>query len=572
MKRLLMAAVAVIVTQFAGAAQAQQTFVDQGPLWNQTQRAGFYSQDQGSRLMPLKWIMALRQPNGGAAFMADNLSRYGYLKNDQTPGATLPVGFTTNTDDQGTVFAGMSCAACHTRQIEVGGAAYRIDGGPAIVDFQSFMADLDKAVQNILSNQAAFNDFAAAVLGNGASQQQILQLRSDVMLWFTPYDAIVKASLPTPGWGPSRLDAVAMIFNRLTGLDIGPANGGPPNQGHLITKNIAIADAPTRYPFLWNAAIQNKTQWPGFAPNGDDLLAMVRNVGEVLGVFGRFYPTKDIIDLPNYKDNSVNIDGLLALETLITKIGPPKYQWPVDAALAKQGEEIYKWTIAQGAGCEGCHGIQVVALPLGRPTWKTPVVNVGTDIHEWETLGRTVDTGVLKDTGIPHLKATDTSVNVLASSVVGIMAEHIGKIATYDLDHTTGPAGTENLASRIGRVPAELAEAKQMASVKTQPGSYESRVMQGIWAAAPYLHNGSVPTLADLLSPASQRPASFKIGPNYDPTGKVGLAATQTRFDYTLQTTDCSKLNSGNSNCGHEFGTKLTPDQKKALLEYLKTL
>jgi hypothetical protein len=102
-------------------------------------------------------------------------------------------------------------------------------------------------------------------------------------------------------------------------------------------------------------------------------------------------------------------------------------------------------------------------------------------------------------------------------------------------------------------------------------GSYEARVMQGIWAAAPYLHNGSVPTLAELLKPADQRVTAFKVGPAYD-TVNVGLAAEQTQFNYTLTTTDCSNLNSGNSRCGHEFGTQLSPDEKKALLEYLKTL
>ena len=260
------------------------------------------------------------------------------------------------------------------------------------------------------------------------------------------------------------------------------------------------------------------------------------------------------------------------METYITKIGPPKYPWPVNQALAKQGEDIYKWTIQQGAGCEGCHGIKPTALPLGRTVWETPVLNVGTDTREWGTLTRPVDTGILKDTGIPFLKATDPSVSVLASAVVGIMGRRIGDIAMYDLDHTDAPAGKESIASRIGRVPAELANVKQMVVAKTTPGSYESRVMQGIWAAAPYLHNGSVPTLWDLLQPVNERPKAFKIGPNYDPAGKVGLAAEQTKFDYTLQTTGCDKLNSGNSNCGHDFGTKLTPDQKRALLEYLKKL
>jgi hypothetical protein len=100
---------------------------------------------------------------------------------------------------------------------------------------------------------------------------------------------------------------------------------------------------------------------------------------------------------------------------------------------------------------------------------------------------------------------------------------------------------------------------------------YESRVLEGIWAAAPYLHNGSVPTLAELLKPAAERVAAFKIGPAYDIVN-VGLAVDQTKFNFTLKTTDCSNRNSGNSRCGHEFGTTLSPEEKKALLEYLKIL
>jgi hypothetical protein len=51
----------------------------------------------------------------------------------------------------------------------------------------------------------------------------------------------------------------------------------------------------------------------------------------------------------------------------------------------------------------------------------------------------------------------------------------------------------------------------------------------------------------------------------------VGLAANQPKFGYTL-TTDCGNRNSGDSNCGHDYGTQLKPEEKKALLEYLKTL
>ena len=117
----------------------------------------------------------------------------------------------------------------------------------------------------------------------------------------------------------------------------------------------------------------------------------------------------------------------------------------------------------------------------------------------------------------------------------------------------------------------EMADLKGAFLPTPVPRAYESRVLQGIWATAPYLHNGSVPTLADLLKPVTERPAAFQVGPAYDPVN-VGLATDQTLFNYTLKTTDCSDRNSGNSRCGHEFGTQLSPGEKRALLEYLKVL
>jgi hypothetical protein len=96
--------------------------------------------------------------------------------------------------------------------------------------------------------------------------------------------------------------------------------------------------------------------------------------------------------------------------------------------------------------------------------------------------------------------------------------------------------------------------------------------MQGVWAAAPYLHNGSVPSLAELLKPSPERVKTFQVGPEYDIVN-VGLAATQPGGETSIRvTTDCSDRNSGNSNCGHEFGTLLPKEDKEALLEYLKTL
>jgi len=559
-----------------------------GSAYADFDRSAFYAQDQGSRLIPLKWMMALKQPGTTQPFMADNLSRFGYLKNDATPAATLPVGFTTNNDGQGTEYLGMTCAACHTREIQVNGTPIRIDGGPAIVVFQSLMADLDTSVGGLLKDQPGFDAFAASVLGGTPAKAQSDALKADVQTWFTPYHTIVQCALPQQtdpsvkcndpsapqAWGPSRLDAVAMIFDRVAGLDIGKT------ANHIIQTNIGRANAPTRYPFLWNAGRQNKTQWPGFAPNGTPATAVIRNVGEVLGVFGRFYPTQAIPGFASYKDNSVNMAGLLKLETLIDSLTPPAFRWPVDKALAQKGAQIYKWTVEQGAGCESCHGIQLVDPMLPASLWKTPVLNVGTDTAEWQVLGRTVNTGVLAGSRMPLFTAPlanpAEASSALGNAVLGIMSEHIGEIAIYDLDHSTLGTGSNSVLTKTIDVGTEIAAS--LTQPKTAPGSYESRVMHGIWAAAPYLHNGSVPTLADLLKPAKDRPTSFKIGPNYDPTGDVGLAKDQTKFDFTLQTgcvapTDPrAKALYGNTNCGHEYGVNLTPDQKRALLEYLKTL
>ncbi len=85
---------------------------------------------------------------------------------------------------------------------------------------------------------------------------------------------------------------------------------------------------------------------------------------------------------------------------------------------------------------------------------------------------------------------------------------------------------------------------------------------------APYLHNGSVPSLNDLLLPPNLRPKTFYIGNwefNPDIVGYDTKAQSPGAFlfDTTIR---------GNSNAGHLYGTDMTEDDRKALIEYLKTL
>ena len=233
-------------------------FLDQGTEWSQQERSKFYTQDQGSRIMPLAWMKALKRSDG-SEFLSEGLTEFGYLSNPDTPG--IPVGFSV-ADFEGKPSIGMTCAACHTRQIDVDGTLYRIDGGPAIVDFQRLLLAIDTAFGNVMSDDAVFEAFSTEVLGPSHTEVQKQTLKIKASTWYLRYHTLIERALPTPSWGPSRLDAVSMIFNRLAGLDIGE----PPT--YLIPENIARADAPARYPFLWNAARQDYTQWPGFSKNG----------------------------------------------------------------------------------------------------------------------------------------------------------------------------------------------------------------------------------------------------------------------------------------------------------------
>ena len=174
----------------AGQASAQTTsvtFTDQGADWTPESRAEFYRQDQGSKMIPLAWLRALKQADG-QPFLSDSLSRYGYLPNPANTSG-LPIGFTAS-GPAGTRVVGMTCSACHTRQIIAEGKAYRIDGGPAFADFQSLLSDLDLAVGNVVASDAAFAPFASAVLASPSPDaEDVAQLKqAGVAAVYTPKD------------------------------------------------------------------------------------------------------------------------------------------------------------------------------------------------------------------------------------------------------------------------------------------------------------------------------------------------------------------------------------------------
>lgn len=98
---------------------------------------------------------------------------------------------------------------------------------------------------------------------------------------------------------------------------------------------------------------------------------------------------------------------------------------------------------------------------------------------------------------------------------------------------------------------------------------YRSDFLEGLWLRGPYLHNGSVPTIRDLLKPPSERPVTFWRGTNVVDLENVGFrsdkATAGNEFQYDTRQPGYSKE-------GHEYGTALSEAAKNALVEFLKTL
>jgi len=101
---------------------------------------------------------------------------------------------------------------------------------------------------------------------------------------------------------------------------------------------------------------------------------------------------------------------------------------------------------------------------------------------------------------------------------------------------------------------------------------YVAEPLDGLWLRAPYLHNGSVPTLADLLKAPPKRPTAFVRGGEVLDAEHGGFAAPA--CDPTVRQSGVFCFDTalpGNSNAGHTYGTDLAPNDKADLLAYLLT-
>jgi hypothetical protein len=149
------------------------------------------------------------------------------------------------------------------------------------------------------------------------------------------------------------------------------------------------------------------------------------------------------------------------------------------------------------------------------------------------------------------------------------LAEHLGKnlddLLSPNLPLPTKIAAVAEITGFINGSLADLFKPPAAAH------AYESRVLQGISATAPYLHNGSVPNLRELLKPATQRVSVFKVGSRVFDPNNVGFMTDKSPFANGTFVADPTNAD-GNGNGGHEYGTTLSEDDRWAIIEYLKTL
>lgn len=514
-------------------------YLDQG--WGPAETLWYYHADQGSMLLPRDVLVHLEQPDSQSRVAApDNLSRFRFLNQHKTPNNTdaLPVGFARHEDH-----IGLTCAACHTGQIIYRGTAVRIDGAPALIDMIGFFRQIEKALDQTLADAAKLARFATA---SGKDQAAARALLRESQRWFQDYNR-VNASATIEGYG--RLDAIGRIINQVIRLTSDAKNSLEPN-------------APNSFPLLWDAPRHDYVQWAGFSRNAG-AGALGRNAGEVIGTYGR-------VEVKNYKTEAEakkgyrsSIEGLaiVAMEESLRKLKSPRWPAdvlpPLDARLVARGETLYK------EHCQTCHATIDRDDPRRKVVaYITGVDVVGTDAQSVKNLvAARAPTGILQGAISPRGERYGAEASALA-----LLAD----LVTRSLS-AQRPAGIAALASsKLHGMKEAQKQGNFTRSTPKDPTAdllaYKARPLNGVWASAPYLHNGSVPTLYDLLRPVAARPRKFAVGRwQYDPR-KVGYVSDgDAPWVYDTSMT-------GNRNGGHEYGTSLSEDDRWALVEYLKSL
>lgn len=350
-------------------------------------------------------------------------------------------------------------------------------------------------------------------------------------------------------------------------------------------------DAPVSYPFLWDIPQHDYVQWNGLGANAG-LGPIGRNAGEVIGVFG----TLDWAEEPGISvasfisgqgihathisfKSSINVHNLRLIENQLKSLQSP--QWPedilgpIDQARKARGERLFT------TYCESCHTRIKRDDPMRRIVASMiKLADIGTDqqmAHNAATYkGRS---GILRNdyvTAGPGDVLIDEKAPVaalLTKATLSVVATPGERSYQWLNDLVKGYLGNEIKPSLKSGDYDPDTTVDPYASLL----SYKGRSLNGIWATAPYLHNGSVPSLYELLLPrrgpkdpptgGNFRPDKFEVGSReFDPK-KVGLKSSGIPTGFLFDT-----AHKGNSNAGHNYGTNLSDEDRWDLVEYLKSL
>ncbi|MCI0753549.1 c-type cytochrome [Teichococcus vastitatis] len=583
--------------------------------WTEIQRSEWYEATQGSRLIPYDWLVALEQPGSDRPFLDDaHIVGFRYLPRTTSFDIRLPVGFALDQRDDRSLsrtqlrwkagqrpderWVGMNCSACHTAEITYAGQSLRIDGGPTLADFQGFVESLNLALTQTLAEPGKWDRFAAKILqaeDNSTNRTMLQEALGQLVSWQTTQSRMNQTPLR---YGYGRLDAFGHIFNKVA--LVADSTNATPNP----------ADAPVSYPFLWNIHQLGHVQYNAIVANSPlrspisggtfDVGALGRNTGEVIGVFADVAARR----APGLKgfDSSVDIGSLVALEQRLMRLEPPKWPThfpPINEELAAEGERLFR------ANCASCH------LPLTDLTTRVPdrisTFNgasapdptdpardkpPGTDpwmacnAYTYRSASGTMEGLPAAYLSGPPLERVANLSDMLRTTVAGVLigakdevirsafstflfGDRPPRVVTAPPPVAAAPPAVRVMDPRQARLNRCMQEHSVLLGYKARP-------LTGIWATAPYLHNGSVPNLYQLLLPPAERVVSFRIGTReFDPkhVGYVidevvpGNTQTFSTIDEHGQPTP------GNSNAGHDYGNaKLDEAARLAIIEYMKRI
>ncbi len=423
----------------------------------------------------------------------------------------MPVGITAApTRDlrfPGAKMVGVNCAACHVHEITFKGKTLRLDGAPSLFNIQKFYRELGDSALATAENPKEFLAFVERLNAIRKAGEKKSGSNVEFMRW--------------DGSSPETillLKARVDFLLNLAGLPKSTAPGFGRVDAFGNARNIIFPQdalptlAPVSYPHLWGIG---KLEWLHW--DGDTNSILERNIGQALGLGAVYEPLTHA--------STIKVENLHALEVIARKIDPPK--WPedvfgkIDPKRFERGAKLFQKNCAQ------CH----VTTAGDVPDIRVSLAIIGTDPNRAESFAQRVGN------------------RPFAEAIADLLGRI--KLRLYDDAHLSASQREEMEA---GRKPKWRTT-----------GEYACRPLVSVWATAPYLHNNSVPTLYDLLSPAAQRPKTFAVGHReYDPV-KLGYASAFEKGDFLFDTTA-----PGNHNSGHEYGTALPDSERIDLLEYLK--